>query len=97
MIKIGKSDYNREIKEYNNLNKIILNEEKSLEMIENKFSKIKQKQKLFLSSINNDFLKHFKDLSSRINSEIIEVMIEFFGFKLTPFNLLTVKFLCKIF
>jgi hypothetical protein len=90
LIRTGKSDYNREIKEYNTITKTILNEEKSLEDIEKKISNIRYKQKMTLNVINVDFVKHFNDYANRINPEIVESIVEFFGFVATPYNLIKV-------
>ena len=85
-----KGDYNREIKEYNNITKIILNEEKLLEDTENKSNKIKYKQKITFTKINSDFVKHFNDFADRICKEILDPLMDFFGYSITHSSLLKV-------
>lgn len=63
-------------------------EEKKLEEIEKKISKIKYKQKVALTTLNDDFMKNFNDFIMRIQPEVIETLMEFFGFRITPYTLL---------
>ena len=92
MIKQQKIEYNSEIKEYNSLNKSILSEESKMEEIEKGISKLRYKQIMTLSMITDDFVKHFNDFVGRVPSEVIENLMEFFGYNQTPYYLLKVKY-----
>ncbi len=91
MIKQQKIDYNSEIKEYNSLIKVILNEESKIEDIEKTINKLRYKQKMILSIITDDLVKHFNDFASRVPTEVIDNLMEFFGYNQTPYSLLKVK------
>jgi hypothetical protein len=85
-----RSDYNREIKEYESLKKLIEIEEQTLEVIEKTIIKSRYKHKLTMLNINNDIVKHFNDVASRIHPEIVEGLLEFVGYIVTPYNLFKV-------
>jgi hypothetical protein len=70
--------------------KIILNEEVKVEELEKSLNKLRYKQKMTISMINNEFVKHFNDFASRMPSEVIETLMEFFGYNQTPYNMLKV-------
>jgi hypothetical protein len=91
MIKQQKVEYNSEIKEYNSLIKSILSEETKVEDIEKTINKLRYKQKMTISMITDDFVKHFNDFTSHVPLEVIESLMEFFGYIQTPYYLLKVK------
>ena len=90
-MKQQKGEYNKDIKEYHNLIKLILAEEQKLEEFERSINKIRYKQKMTVLGINEDFVKHFNDYTSRLQPEIIEGLIEFFGYSLTPYGIFKVR------
>lgn len=91
IIKQQKLNYNKEIKEYQILTKTILSEEQKVEDVEKFLNKTRYKQKMMTMNINSDFVKHFKDFASRMDPEIMDGLIEFFGYFLTPFGLIKVN------
>ena len=91
LLKQQKGEYNKDIKEYHNLIKLILAEEQKLEEFERSINKIRYKQKMTVLGINEDFVKHFNDYTSRLQPEIIEGLIEFFGYSLTPYGIFKVR------
>lgn len=88
MIKQQKVEYNSEIKEYNNLIKSILSEESKVEDIEKNINKLRYNQKMTISMITDEFVKHFNDFASHVPLEVIESLMEFFGYIQTPYYLL---------
>lgn len=90
-IRVQKVEYNKEIKEYTNITKKILNEEKLLEEIEKIITKINYKQNIRLTVVNSEFVKHFNEYSYASHPEIIEAFMDFLGFEVTPHALLKVN------
>ena len=59
--------------------------------------RLKQKQKIFINSISNEFINHFTEIVPRIPNEVNEIIFKIFlGFKVTPIKILKVKFVNKI-
>jgi hypothetical protein len=85
-----KLDYNKEIREYNNLTKKIQNEELKLEECDKKIASLKYKQITQLSMITPDFISHFNDLAVSVNSDVLITIIDFFGFTRTPYSIIKV-------
>jgi hypothetical protein len=71
--------------------KNISNEENLLDESENKINKLKKMQAITLSYIDKDLVRHFNEFVNRLQPEIIEVVMEFFGFSQTPRVLLKVR------
>jgi len=88
-----KKEYNKEIREYNSLVKNISNQENFLDESENKINKLKKMQAITINCIDKDLVRHFNEFLNRLQPEIIEVVMEFFGFSQTPRVLLKVNFL----
>ena len=84
-------EYNKDIKEYHNITKTILNEESKLDELEKKLNKIKLNQRKTFLLINDEFVKHFNEFSSRVDAKVIENLKEFFGLIISPYNILSVK------
>ena len=68
----------------------ILNEELKLEEIEKDINKIRFKIKKLTSSLNTDFLNSFKQFAEKIPREILDTLLEFFGYEVTPFKAIKV-------
>ena len=79
-IRTGKQRYNTEIKKYSALTEQIIKKEEDIECIERKICKKKQKQLLFLSSINKTFYHHLVDTTQQIHISIIDSLLLFTGF-----------------
>jgi hypothetical protein len=46
---------------------------------------------MIILSVNNDFVKHFNDFSSRVPSDVIESLVEYFGYSKTSYSILSVR------
>ena len=79
-IRTGKQKYNTEIKKYSTLTEQIIKKEEDIECIYRKICKKKQKQLLFLSSINKTFYHHLVDTTQQIHISIIDSLLLFTGF-----------------
>ena len=65
----------------NNYMNDIVSDEKLLYEILSKKSALKTKQKLILSSINQDIFSYYKSMFLKIQKDIFEILISFFGFQ----------------
>jgi hypothetical protein len=80
------------MKDYRQLETNITQNETNRCELMKKVCTLKQDQKLFLNSINEEFIEHFRDLINRGSKEITDIIfINFLGFKVTPLNLIRVK------
>ena len=86
-----KFEYNKDLREYNNLTKQLLKEEAYLEEIYNKIAKIKYKQNMRLSMINSDFINHFNEYMSNLRNEIVDSFLDFLGLNNSPYIMIKVK------
>ncbi len=68
------------------MSKLISREEKLLEEIDKKISRINLNMKIKLNSINSDYLKILIDFMSRTNQDLSNLIIEFLGFLQTPYS-----------
>ena len=72
--------------------KNISSEEKLLDIGENKINKIKKTQAITLSFIDKDLIRLFADNFSRLQPELVDSFMAFFGFCQTRESLLKVIF-----
>jgi len=72
------------------MSKLISREEKLLEEVDKKISKININMKIKLNSINSEFLKILCDFMSRTNQDVSNAIMEFLGFLKSPYVCLKV-------
>lgn len=85
------------------MSKLISREEKLLEEVDKKISKINVNMRLKLNGINFDYLKILNDFMSRTNQDVSNAIMEFLGYKKTPyadlkviFYIFYLTFICKL-
>jgi len=67
------------------MSKLISQEEKLLEKVDKKISKINSNMKIKLICINSDYLKILNDFMSRTNQDVSDAIMEFLGFMKTSY------------
>lgn len=67
------------------MSKLISREEKLLEEIDKKISKINLSMKIKLSGMNSDYLKILNDFMTRTTQDISNAIMQFLGFIKTPY------------
>lgn len=89
---LKKNDYNSIIKSFQNFSCILVTMEKSIESVERKLAQLKTQRSIIYYNVSDEFVFSMKKEISHIPKEIIDMIVNYFGFRISRSNTLMVLF-----